>query len=75
VRKTGLAREPGWVLDAALRDSDSDSHDVTALRVGKKTEALYEHGLELAGQLDRYSYGPDIRFQRGRSIRPATPAC
>jgi ParB/RepB/Spo0J family partition protein len=67
-----LAREPGWVLDAALRESDSkvfaahlsriDSDDVTALRLGKKTEALYERAVELARQLDRYSYGADIRF-------------
>jgi ParB-like chromosome segregation protein Spo0J len=67
-----LAREPGWVLDAALRDSGSkvfaahlsrvDSHDVTALRLGKKTDALYEQAVELARQLDRYSYGADIRF-------------
>ena len=67
-----LAREPGWVLDAALRESDSkvfaahlsrvDSHDVAALRLGKKADALYEQAVGLARQLDRYSYGADIRF-------------
>src|SRR5665811_1841418 len=40
-----LAREPGWVLDAALRDTDSkvfaahlsriDSHELAGLRLGK----------------------------------------
>ena len=43
-----LAREPGWVLDAALRDSDSkvfaahldqiDGYELAQLRLGKKTE-------------------------------------
>jgi len=67
-----LAREPGWVLDAALRETDSkvfaahlsriDSHQVAGLRLGKKTETLYERAVELAQQLDRYSYGADVRF-------------
>jgi hypothetical protein len=67
-----LAREPGWVLDAVLREDDSkvfaahlssvDGQDVAALRLGKKTEALYERAAALARQLDRYSYGADIRF-------------
>jgi ParB/RepB/Spo0J family partition protein len=67
-----LAREPGWVIDAALRETDSkvfaahlsriDGQDVAALRLGKKTEALYERAVELARQLDRYSYGADVRF-------------
>jgi hypothetical protein len=67
-----LAREPGWVLDAALRDSDTkvfaehltriDARDVTALKLGKKTEALYERAVALARQLDRYAYGADVRF-------------
>ena len=67
-----LAREPGWVLDAVLRETDSkvfaahlsrvDSHEVAALRLGKKAEALYDRAVELARQLDRYSYGADVRF-------------
>jgi hypothetical protein len=67
-----LAREPGWVLDAALRETESklfaahlsriDGQEVSALRLGKKTEALYERAVELARQLDRYSYGADVRF-------------
>jgi hypothetical protein len=67
-----LAREPGWVIDAALRESDSkvfaehltrvDAREVTALKLGKKTEALYGRAVALARQLDRYAYGADVRF-------------
>jgi hypothetical protein len=67
-----LAREPGWVLDAALRETDSkvfaehltrvDARDVTTLKLGKKIEALYERAVALARQLDRYSCGADVRF-------------
>ena len=54
-----------------LRETDSkvfaahlsrvDSHEVAALRLGKKAEALYDRAVELARQLDRYSYGADVR--------------
>ncbi len=67
-----LAREPGWVIDAALRDTGTkvfaahlhqvDSHQLAALKLGKKTEALYQRAGELAKQLDRYSYSPTVRF-------------
>ena len=67
-----LTREPGWVLDAALRETDHavfaaylshvDGREVQALRLGKMTEALYERAGELTQQLDRYSYGPSVRF-------------
>ena len=68
-----LAREPGWVLDAALRETSNskvfaahlgqvDGHELAALRLGKKTEALYERAVELTRQLDRYSYGATVRF-------------
>src|SRR5450755_2940032 len=67
-----LAREPGWVIDAALRDSGTkvfaahlhqvDGHGLAALKLGKKTEALYQRAGELAKQLDRYAYGTTIRF-------------
>jgi hypothetical protein len=67
-----LAREPGWVLDAALRETDTkvfaahlsriDAHNLAGLRLGKNTEALYERAVELALQLDRYSHGADVRF-------------
>lgn len=68
-----LARQPGWVLDAALRDSDTklfaehlteiNDHDIAALRLGKNTDALYGTAAELHRRLDRYAYGgPRIRF-------------
>jgi ParB/RepB/Spo0J family partition protein len=68
-----LAREPGWVLDAAMRESgektfaaylDSvSSHAIAELRLGKKTEALYAEAEQLHRQLDRYAYGPpQVRF-------------
>jgi len=47
-----LAHEPGWVLDSALRQGDSkvsaahltqvDSYQLTGVKLGTKTEALYE---------------------------------
>ena len=56
------------MLDAALRETDHavfaahlshvDVREVQSLRLGKKTEALYER----AGEVDRYSYGPSVRF-------------
>jgi ParB/RepB/Spo0J family partition protein len=68
-----LAREPGWVLDSALRHGKSkafaahltqlDSYEIGDLRLGKKVEELLEEATGLRRQLDRYSYGaPAIRF-------------
>ena len=68
-----LAREPGWVIDSALRSSSAkvfaahlaqlDSYEIANLRLGKKTEALLEEAATLHKQLDRYAYGaPSIRF-------------
>lgn len=67
-----LAREPGWVLDSALRSNDSkvfaahlgrvEGHDVAALRLGKKAEAAYERVIELTRALDRYAYHAEVRF-------------
>ena len=68
-----LAREPGWVLDAAMRETgektfaaylDSASlHAIAELRLGKKTDALYAEAEKLHRQLDRYAYGPpQVRF-------------
>ena len=68
-----LAREPGWVLDAAMRETgdktfaayldSASSHQVAALRLGKKTEQLYAEAEKLHRQLDRYAYGPpQVRF-------------
>ena len=68
-----LTREPGWVLDSALRSGNSkvfaahlggrvDSHDIASLRLGKKAEAAYERAGELTRALDRYAYHVDVRF-------------
>jgi ParB/RepB/Spo0J family partition protein len=68
-----LAREPGWVIDSALRTGSSkvfaahltllDSYEIADLRLGKKTEALLDEGATLHKQLDRYAYGaPSVRF-------------
>jgi hypothetical protein len=67
-----LTREPGWVLDSALREGNGkvfaahlgrvESHDVAALRLGKKAEAAYERAKELTRALDRYAYHVDVRF-------------
>src|SRR4051812_28596773 len=69
-----LTREPGWVLDAALSHSGNNkvfaaylhsasAHEIADLRLGKKTEQLYEQAAKLHKQLDRYAYGPpQIRF-------------
>jgi ParB/RepB/Spo0J family partition protein len=68
-----LAREPGWVLDSALREGHSKtfaahmaqfgSHEIADLRLGKKTEELLDEASKLHNQIDRYSYcSPPIRF-------------
>jgi hypothetical protein len=69
-----LTREPGWVLDAALTHSgdgkvfaaylhSASSREIADLRLGKKTEQLYEQAEKLHRQLDRYAYGPpQVRF-------------
>jgi ParB/RepB/Spo0J family partition protein len=69
-----LTREPGWVLDAALTHSGDGSvfaaylhsasaHEIAELRLGKKTEQLYEQTEKLHKQIDRYAYGPPpVRF-------------
>ena len=68
-----LAREPGWVLDAAMRETgdktfaayldSASSHAIAELRLGKKTEQLYAEAEKLHRQLDRYAYGPPpVRF-------------
>jgi hypothetical protein len=41
--------------------SHVDQPEIQVLRLGK-TEALYEQAAGLARQLDRYSYGPSVRF-------------
>jgi ParB/RepB/Spo0J family partition protein len=69
-----LTREPGWVLDAALTHAgnskvfaaylhSASSHEISELRLGKKTEQLYADAEKLHRQLDRYACGPpQVRF-------------
>jgi ParB/RepB/Spo0J family partition protein len=69
-----LAREPGWVLDAALSHAGNSkvfaaylhttsAQEIAELRLGKKTEQLYGEAEKLHRQLDRYAYGPPpVRF-------------
>jgi ParB/RepB/Spo0J family partition protein len=68
-----LAREPGWVLDSALREGNVKvfaayinqvgPYEIAELRLGKKTEELYAEAERLHKQIDRYAYGPpQIRF-------------
>lgn len=65
-----LCREPGWVLDAALRRGGGkvfaahlthlDAYEIAGL---KKTAALVEEAAGLHKQIDRYAYGaPTLRF-------------
>ena len=82
-----LMREPGGVLDAALTHAgnakvfaaylhSASSHEITELRLGKKTEQLYTDAEKLHKQLDRYAYGPRRSASRTRtSTRRAPPAC
>ena len=68
-----LTREPGWVLDSALRAGNSkvfaehmggriDGNEIAALKLGKKAEAAYERAGELTRALDRYAYYVEVRF-------------
>ena len=68
-----LGREPGWVIDSALRDqrpgvfaqhlTQVDTYELPSLRLGKRTDELVEEATTLHKQLDRYSYGsPPFRF-------------
>ena len=61
------------MLDSALREGNSkvfaahlggrvNSHEIAALRLGKKAEAAYERAGELTRALDRYAYHVDVRF-------------
>jgi ParB/RepB/Spo0J family partition protein len=68
-----LAREPGWVLDSAIRHGggktfaaylhSASPHQIAELRLGKRAEAQLAEAERLHKQLDRYTYGPpQIRF-------------
>jgi ParB/RepB/Spo0J family partition protein len=82
-----LMREPGWVLDAALTHSgnakvfaaylhSASAHEISELRLGKKTEQLYADAEKLHRQLDRYAYGPpQVRFSDEDVDRRVPPGC
>jgi ParB/RepB/Spo0J family partition protein len=68
-----LSREPGWVIDSALRQTDSKvfaehlsevgAYEIAALKLGKRAEAQYGQLGELAKTLDRQAYGsPRVPF-------------
>ena len=68
-----LSREPGWVIDSALRQSDSNvfaehltnigAYEIESLKLGKKTNAQYAQLTELHKKIDRYAYGaPSVPF-------------
>jgi ParB/RepB/Spo0J family partition protein len=68
-----LGREPGWVLGQAMREgkvktfgaylNQAGSHELEALRLGKKAAEQLAEAERLHHQLDRYAYGPPaIRF-------------
>jgi ParB/RepB/Spo0J family partition protein len=71
-----LAREPGWVLDSAIRHGGAktfaaylnsvDPREIAELRLGKRAEAQLAEAERLHKQLDSYAYGPpQIRFVEG----------
>jgi hypothetical protein len=67
-----LLSDPGWVLGCAVRERPGgmftarldtiSGQQVEELRLGKKANANLERASELAEKIDRYSYGPRIRF-------------
>jgi hypothetical protein len=76
-----LSREPGWVIDSALRSGSSkvfaahltqlDGYEVADLRLGKKSEALLEEAATLHKRFDRHAYGAPTRCH-SRSSRSST---
>ena len=64
---------PGWVIGHALRESGANvfaaylatlsHHEISDLRLGKKTDAAYAEAEALHRQIDRHAYGPPaVRF-------------
>ncbi len=63
-----FARDPGWAIRYTLRENDAKvfaaymtavtSHEIAALKLGKKTEAAYAQAEELHKALERHAYGP-----------------
>jgi ParB/RepB/Spo0J family partition protein len=68
-----FVNDPAWAIGYALREGTGKvfaaylgtvgTHEITELRLGKKTEAAYTEAKELYKQNNRYAYGPPpIRF-------------
>jgi ParB/RepB/Spo0J family partition protein len=68
-----LPREPGWVIDAALREAGAKTfaaylgtvsrYDIEQLRLGKRAAEQLARAEKLHKETDRYAYGPPtIRF-------------
>ena len=69
-----LAREPGWVLDSAIREGEVktfvsymdtvSSYEIAELRLGKKVEEQFAEAEKLYKQVTPHAYGPPpIRFE------------
>jgi ParB/RepB/Spo0J family partition protein len=69
-----LSREPGWVLDSAIRDGEVktfvsymdtvSSYEIAELRLGKKVEEQFAEAEKLYKQVTPHAYGPPpIRFE------------
>ena len=66
---TGAARRLAVFLQS------TSAHEITELRLGKKTEELYAQAVKLL-QLDRHAHDtPAVRSTDTRSITSAPPAC
>jgi hypothetical protein len=67
-RAERLARQPGWVLDSAIREGKVktfvsymdtvSSYEVAELRLGKKVEEQFAEAEKLYKQATPYAYGP-----------------
>jgi hypothetical protein len=80
-----LTREPGWVLDSAIRDGGVKTfacyldtvgqYEISELRLGKKVEEQIAEAEKFHKQIAPHAYGPH-RFDslRRTSIRHARPA-
>jgi hypothetical protein len=69
-----LAREPGWVLDSAIREGEVktfvsymdtvNSYEIADLRLGKKVEEQFAEAEKLYKRVTPHAYGPPpIRFE------------
>jgi hypothetical protein len=70
-----LSHEPGWVLDAAVRDGavkafasyldTVSSYEISALRLGKRAEDQFAKAEKLHNEVSPHAYGaPPMRFEQ-----------